>query len=142
MAFGLKFYQDPSAEVAEPHLLLEENSFPASSIIPKNDDPKRVDALIEAMHADLFEREIDHQQKASFQTTTTSIEQENPSKRSLRASRVNFELPSRDSIPNDRPLENLDEPSPDPPTFPSLDLEQLVRDRSTEGRTLSPICRL
>jgi hypothetical protein len=61
---------DPSTEVAEPHLLLEENSFPHSSTIAKDNDPKRVDTLIEAIHADILKKEEQQPQKSSFQLSS------------------------------------------------------------------------
>lgn len=126
-----------TSEVAEPHLLLEENSFPASSTIPKDNDPKRVDALIEAMHADILKKEVDYQQKTSFPSNDSSKENatiisNESAKRSLRTSHVNFRLSDHRSIHEDKEdlsVQESQEPATDSsmPVVP-LDLEQLVSD--------------
>ena len=131
-------YQDPSAEVAEPHLLLEENSFLPTTTIPKDDDPKRVDALIEAIHADILKKEIDHQQKASFPSNDrsehTNIESRNQEdstieispKRSLRTSHVNFQLPQRQSIDENQEQRELNQVE----DLPSGPLNEISTDHS------------
>jgi hypothetical protein len=60
---------DPSAEIAEPHILLDENSFPRCSIIAKDDDSKRIDALIESIHAETFKKEEEQPHHSSFQSS-------------------------------------------------------------------------
>jgi len=108
---------DPSAEIAEPHILLEENSFPHSSIIPKDDDPKR----IETIHTDMFKKEEEQQQQPH---------------KSL------FQLFNRKSIPidieplsneiktvtfNDDPIDTPESPNDSIPiNFPIQDLNNLV----------------
>ncbi len=57
---------DPSTEVAEPYLLLEENSFPPSSTIAKDDDVKRINTLIEAIRRDTFKKEEQQPQMSSL----------------------------------------------------------------------------
>jgi hypothetical protein len=52
---------DPSKEISEQHLLLEENSVPRSSTIPKDDDPKHIDKTI-----DTFKKEKQQPQMSSF----------------------------------------------------------------------------
>jgi hypothetical protein len=52
---------DSSTEVAEPHLLLEENAFSHSSIIAKDNDSKRVDTFLNT-----FKKEEQQPQKSSL----------------------------------------------------------------------------
>jgi hypothetical protein len=125
---------DPTTEVAEPHLLLEENSFPHSSTIAKDNDSKRIDALIEAIHADMFKKEEQTPQKSSLQlsgrksipaidiTNPISSEQHfrrtvtfNDDKTSFQSisnrltdtSHVNIPFSNDDSSPNDQPETDL-----------------------------------
>jgi hypothetical protein len=53
---------DPLAEVAEPHIFLEENSFPRRSIIAKDDDSKQIDT---------FKREEQQPQKSAVPSINT-----------------------------------------------------------------------
>jgi hypothetical protein len=57
---------DLLAEVAEPHLLLEENSFPPRSSIVKDNDSKRIDTLI-----DTFKKEEQQPQKSTVPSINT-----------------------------------------------------------------------
>jgi hypothetical protein len=122
---------DPSTEVAEPHLLLEENSFPPSSTIAKDDDVKRINTLIEAIHANTFKKEEQQPPQISslplssqnlLHAIPTVTTQSSPEEihnlthtrrtvtfdddqipfQSIRTSNVNFRLSTRNSIPNDQ----------------------------------------
>jgi len=55
---------DPSSEVAESHLLLEENSFSRNSTIAKDNDLKRIDTLI-----DTFKKEKQQPQNSPRDST-------------------------------------------------------------------------
>lgn len=118
---------DVSSEVAEPHLLLEENSFPRSSIIAKDDDPKRINALI-----DTFKKEKQPQnppfpsftqkpvpisilsEQHTYRTMTFN-EDKNTShfvlNRSIPTLHKNFQLSDHESISNDQQKkESIDPP--------------------------------
>ncbi|CAF0766338.1 unnamed protein product [Adineta ricciae] len=67
---------DSPTESDEPHFLLEENSFPPRSSIAKDDDMKRVDALIETTHENLLKKDEQPQQSSfpsSKEVANTSV---------------------------------------------------------------------
>ncbi|CAF0801787.1 unnamed protein product [Adineta ricciae] len=71
---------DASTENDEPYFLLEENSFPPRSSIAKDDDMKRVDALIETTHENLLKKEEEQPQQSPFPSSeemanTSTVEQ-------------------------------------------------------------------
>ena len=102
---------DPSAEVAEPYLLLAENSFPLTSSIPKDDDPKRIDAVIAGIHADMLKRTDEQAPVQRSAMADDILPAQHPSKRYTRPSHVKFRLPRGASTERKRSVEQTHEAS-------------------------------
>ena len=116
---------DLLAEIAEPHLLLEENSFPGRSIITKDDNSKRIDTLIH-----MFKKEEEQPQKSAFSSeqhprrTVTFDDKKTISNRSL----MNPRLPNHDSSVDDQGEKESSDIAIDsnPMNFTNQDLYNLV----------------